>query len=325
MDKSTFAKLSPSNKLGTMFEFLVGMQSMADKNIADMTSKVDTACREIKHATKQVSDRVDELVRKVVGLERGLGKVEEKTVSIEVEARELKARVQEKVTVQDEKIEKLEIELTKVDSYQTNKELNDIKSQIATMLVSLNCLRSEMDDLLHIKEALHNDTATSREPLDAWPLATTPQIGFAPSVHAICNELRQREKKLNNLVVFGLSESNHDVETIQELVTTVGTYSEISSTFRVGQEMEGRPRPLVICFATKQGRDHLYSNLRNLRGRVRWNKVSVVPDLTKLQYMEERRIYLQLLEEATKRNDESEEGNGLWKVIGSRGSKRIVK
>ena len=115
------------------------------------------------------------------------------------------------------------------------------------------------------------------------------------------------------------------METVQELVTTVGTYSEISSTFRVGQKMEGRPRPLVVCFATKQGRDHLYSNLRNLRGRVRWNKVSVVPDLTKLQYMEERRIYLQLLEEATKRNDESEEGNGLWKVIGSRGSKRIVK
>ena len=117
MDKSTFAKLSASNKLGTMFEFLVGMQSMADKNIADITSKVDTASREIKHATKQVSDRVDELVRKVVGLERGLGKVEEKTVGLEVEARELKARVQEKVTVQNEKIEKLEIELTKVDSH----------------------------------------------------------------------------------------------------------------------------------------------------------------------------------------------------------------
>ena len=98
MDKSTFAKLSASNKLGTMFEFLVGMQSMADKNIADIASKVDTAGKEIKHATKQVSDRVDELVRKVVGLERGLGKVEEKTVGLEVEARQIKASVQEKVS-----------------------------------------------------------------------------------------------------------------------------------------------------------------------------------------------------------------------------------
>ena len=163
---------------------------------------------------------------------------------------------------------------------------------------------------------LHNETATIREPLNSGPLATTPQIGSVPSVHAICNELGQREMKQNNLVVFGLSESNRDVETIQELVTTVGTHSEISSTFCVGQEMEGRPRPLVICFATKQGRDQLYSNLRNLRGRDRWNKVSVVPDLTKLQYMEEKKIYQLLLEEATKRNEESEEGNGLWKVIG---------
>ena len=116
MDKSTFAKLSASNKLGTMFEFLVGIQSMVDKRLA-LDKMIDTTSKEIKHATKQVSDRVDELVRKVVGLERGLGKVEEKTVGLEVEARELKARVQEKVTVQNEKIEKLEIELTKVDSH----------------------------------------------------------------------------------------------------------------------------------------------------------------------------------------------------------------
>ena len=134
------------------------------------------------------------------------------------------------------------------------------------MLVSLNCIRSEMDELLYIKEVLHNDTATIREPLNSGPLATTPQIGSVPSVHAICNELRQRERKQNNLVVFGLSESNRDVETIQELVTTVGTLSEIKSTFCVGKGMEGRPRLFIICFATKQGRDQLYSNLRNLRG-----------------------------------------------------------
>ena len=109
------------------------------------------------------------------------------------------------------------------------------------------------------------------------------------------------------------------------MVTTVGILSEVNSTFRIGKEMEGKPRPLVICFATKQGRDQLYSNLRNLRGRDKWNKVSVVPDLTKLQYMEERKIYQQLLEEVTKKNEESEEGDGLWKVVGKRGTKRIVK
>ena len=68
----------------------------------------------------------------------------------------------------------------------------------------------------------------------------------------------------------------------------------------------------------------MYRNLRNLRGQDKWNKVSVVPDLTKFQYMEEMKIYQQLLEEATKKNEESEEGNGLWKVIRRRGNKQIV-
>ena len=43
-----------------------------DKNIVDgqsaLDKKVDTTSNEIKHAIKQVSDRVDEVVRKVAGL-----------------------------------------------------------------------------------------------------------------------------------------------------------------------------------------------------------------------------------------------------------------
>ena len=236
------------------------------------------------------------------------------------------AMVQERFKTHDEKIENLELELTKVDSYQTNTELREVKSQIAVMSVSLNSIRSEMEELLVMKEALHNDTATIEKSWNSGPLAAIPQVGpVFPSVHDICNELKQRERKQNNLVVFGLNECNRDAEIIQELVTTVGILSEVNSTFRIGKEMEGKPRPLVICFATKQGRDQLYSNLRNLRGRDKWNKVSVVPDLTKLQYMEERKIYQQLLEEVTKKNEESEEGDGLWKVVGKRGTKRIVK
>ena len=47
--------------------------------------------------------------------------------------------------------------------------------------------------------------------------------------------------------------------------------------------------------------------------------------MSKHYHMEEKKIYQQLLEEATKKNEESEEGDGLWKVVGKRGTKRIVK
>ena len=221
-------------------------------------------------------------------------------------AQPLKVVEEERLQLQDDKIDLLSGQLNKLDSFRANAsgELREVKSQIAAMSVNLGSTRSEMEELLAIKESA----------------ALT-----SPPVQVICNELKQRERKQNNLVVFGLNEGNHDGETIQELVTTVGTQSKVNSTFRIGEEKEGKPRPLVICFATKQGRDQLYSNLRNLKGRDKWNKVSVVPDLTKLQCVEEKKIYQQLLEEVTKKNEESEEGDGLWKVVGKRGTKRIVK
>ena len=220
-------------------------------------------------------------------------------------AQPLKVVEEERLQLQDDKIDMLSKQLNKVNSFfGVNGELMEVKSEIAVMSVSLDSVRSEMEELLAIKESA--------------ALASPP-------VQAICNELKQRERKQNNLVVFGLNEDNRDGEIIQELVTTVGTLSKVNSIFRIGEEKEGKPRPLVICFATKQGRDQLYSNLRNLKGRDKWNKVSVVPDLTKLQCVEEKKIYQQLLEEVTKKNEESEEGDGLWKVVGKRGTKRIVK
>ena len=98
MDKSSFDKLSDSNKLGALFDLLARLsdrQSAMDKNIVDgqsaMDKKVDTMSKEIKHAFKQVSDRVDEVVKKVASLEHGLKEVKEKTDGLEVEAREVKA------------------------------------------------------------------------------------------------------------------------------------------------------------------------------------------------------------------------------------------
>ena len=101
MNKSSFDKLSDSNKLGALFDLLARLadrQSAMDKNLVDgqstLDKKVDTTSKEIKHAFKQVSDRVEEVVKKVASLEHGLKEVKEKTDGLEAETREVKARVQ---------------------------------------------------------------------------------------------------------------------------------------------------------------------------------------------------------------------------------------
>ena len=114
------------------------------------------------------------------------------------------------------------------------------------------------------------------------------------------------------------------MEVAEALVQDVGVVANISTVFRVGGGVvENRPRTLVVKFATEQDRDGIYNNLRNLKGKLRWNQISVVPDLTKIQYQDEKAIYLKLLREKKKKDDENT-GNGVWKIVGVRGKKRLV-
>ena len=110
----------------------------------------------------------------------------------------------------------------------------------------------------------------------------------------------------------------------EALVQDVGVVANISAVYRVGGDVvENRPRTLVVKFATEQDRDGIYNNLRNLKGKLRWNRISVVPDLTKIQYQDEKAKYKKLLEEKKKKDDENT-GNGIWKIVGVRGKKKLV-
>ena len=79
----------------------------------------------------------------------------------------------------------------------------------------------------------------------------------------------------------------------------------------------------MVKFETEQNRDGVYNNLRNLRGKQRWNQISVVTDLTKIQCLEEKATYKKLLEEK-KQKDEENIGDGVWKIRGVRGKKKLV-
>ena len=87
--------------------------------------------------------------------------------------------------------------------------------------------------------------------------------------------------------------------------------------------VENRPRTLVVKFATEQDRDGIFNNLCNLKEELRWNRISVVPDLTKIQYQDEKAKYRELLGEKKKKDDENT-GNGAWKIVSVKGKKKLV-
>ena len=107
------------------------------------------------------------------------------------------------------------------------------------------------------------------------------------------------------------------------LVRDVGVVANVNSVYCVGATVENRPRPLVVQFATDPDQDQVNNNLQNLKGQTRWNQISVVPDMTKLQCTQEKIIYKQLLEEIKQKNEENTQ-NGIWKIVGSRGNRRTT-
>ena len=143
------------------------------------------------------------------------------------------------------------------------------------------------------------------------------------SINSICDELQLRQRKRRNLVIFGLNESNADREDVDALVRDVGVVANVNSVYHVGATVENRPRPLVVQFAMEYNRDQVNNNLRNLKGQTKWNQISVVPDMTKMQRIQEMIIYKQLIEEIKQKNAENTQ-NGVWKIVRSRGNRRIA-
>ena len=77
------------------------------------------------------------------------------------------------------------------------------------------------------------------------------------------------------------------------------------------------------CLGATVERDQFNNNLRNLKGQTQWNRISVVPDLTKIQCTQEKIMYKQLLEEIKQKNEENTQ-NGIWKIVRSRGNRRTA-
>ena len=216
--------------------------------------------------------------------------------------------------IRDEKIKNCESKRT--DTQESSKELEEIQARITSLVQMVNSVESETKNYLNAKKESQEASATASQ---------SPGVFYSfPSTHDICNEIQQRNRKEQNLVVFGLTESITDTETAQQLVSDIGSLSRISSSFRVGKVVEGKFRPLIIRFTSKHDRDDVYDRLKNLKGQSRWNSVSVTLDLTKMQCTEEKQIYNLLAKKAQDKNEVIDVSEGFWKVIGGRGRKRIV-
>ena len=153
------------------------------------------------------------------------------------------------------------------------------------------------------------------------------------------SERKEREDRSENLVVYGMKESEADDTEVRkeedgrrmlELAEEIGVEvrGEVAVKFRAGKRNEsGRPRPMIVKVADDETRQKLLANARRLSRKEEWKKVYVSPDLTWQQREEAREEEKKLREEAEKKTEEAKNagrGGGKYVVVGPRGRRRVV-
>ena len=139
-----------------------------------------------------------------------------------------------------------------------------------------------------------------------------------------------RERKRNNIIIFGLQETENDVVLIHSLFQSLEcacTSDDIRGIYRVGSRSDGKKRPIVVKFASIGKKNAILSLASQLRWIQEWKGVVITHDLTKVEYLEEKQREIQLKKVAEERNEkltELEKKLSHWKVIGGRGRRRVV-
>ena len=174
-----------------------------------------------------------------------------------------------------------------------------------------------------------------REDMERVKGRTDQQI--EKSEATILAELDDREARKKNIVVYGIEEADmadgrlrleHDKNELDRIFTAidvnVSAAEDVEFCRRVG-EKGTQARPLVVGFFTEWSKSIVLKNSKHLANSDLEN-ISIVPDLTQQQ----RKAEKSMQEEADRRNqddlsNEDISKNLIWKVVGKRGQKRLIK
>ena len=222
----------------------------------------------------------------------------------------------------------------------------EIKSLEAQLAASRNCLEDQDKRIMNVErmwqeEKQKHDQSSKDDFENLKDLVAKLETGMdelrknsavSPQIlSSVPNEFHLRERKKNNLIIFGLGESNEALneEVVDDLFHDLGIVitSDEYQYFRVGKYNCQNYRPLVIKLPNAIIKSDILAKAKMLRGNEKWKGVSITHDLTKMQCAEEKTNELLLRNEAVKRNEglsPEEKLTKIWKVVGGRGSRALA-
>ena len=150
-------------------------------------------------------------------------------------------------------------------------------------------------------------------------------------------ETRERDVRKRNVVMHGIEEAGDWAKSIEErsewdikscenvfgaLKMNI-TRSAICFCQRVGEKGD-TPRPLVVGLSRESQKEDLLDLAHELR-HTNFAEVGIVPDLTQEQRKDEGEMVKEAKRRNQSRSQDDRAKNLVWKVIGRRGEKRLVK
>ena len=140
-----------------------------------------------------------------------------------------------------------------------------------------------------------------------------------------------RERKKNNIIIFGQQETDDDLAMIKllagDLDLDLDPSTDIVHHFRVGTSNSSNLRPLVVKFVCSEKKRAMLLMAKKLRGMEKWNGVIITHDMTKLECQVEKAWEIKLRQDAEHLNNSltaDEKSVKFFKVIGGRRERRIA-
>ena len=151
------------------------------------------------------------------------------------------------------------------------------------------------------------------------------------------SELALRQRKRNNIIIFGIPESlaeQTDAMLLHGQICSIFQELGISdpsngllSWFRVGKIDTGKPRPVVVKFDQHEIKTEILQKAKSLKGSCSWPSIVITHDLTKIQCLEEKNHELRLKRDAemmTASLSSMQRQTKQWRVVGARGKHRLA-
>ena len=154
-------------------------------------------------------------------------------------------------------------------------------------------------------------------------------------------ELRDRESRKYNLLIYGLPEPpaavtvptrrrDLDYDALVTMFKDIGanvSKADIKFAVRpakIHDNISTKPRSMIVGLKSADLKEEVFLKAKNLKHSRNFSRISIVPDLTTLQRNEDKA----LTEEAERRNEamaEDERSNMEWRCIGRKGQRSLVK